>query len=225
MTVAAFTPHLAILADAQRRLWPQFAGAARLGFVLYGGTAVALRIGHRASIDFDFCGNRTVGTRTLAEALPFVQRATILQESPGTLTLLASATESDADRVKVSFFTLADFGRVGQPQRTPDGVLLVASLDDLLATKLKTILQRAEVKDYRDIAVMLRAGADLAKGIGGARALYGAGFPVADALKALVYFGDGDLQALTAEDRSTLLANATAVRDIPTVRLAAPTLT
>src|SRR4051812_41286180 len=38
-----------------------------------------------------------------------------------------------------------------------DGTLLVASLEDLLATKLKATLDRAEGKDYRDIAAILRA--------------------------------------------------------------------
>ena len=41
------------------------------------------------------------------------------------------------------------------PLETSDGALLVASLDDLLATKLKAVLDRAEVKDYRDIARMI----------------------------------------------------------------------
>lgn len=42
-------------------------------------------------------------------------------------------------------------GRVGDPQLTADGMAWVASLDDLLATKLKVILQGAEAKDYSDI--------------------------------------------------------------------------
>jgi hypothetical protein len=41
---------------------------------------------------------------------------------------------------------------------TRDGVLLVASLDDLMATKLTATLDRAEAKDYRDIAAMISAG-------------------------------------------------------------------
>jgi hypothetical protein len=34
-------------------------GPARsLGFVLYGGAAIALRLGHRQSVDFDFFSSR-----------------------------------------------------------------------------------------------------------------------------------------------------------------------
>src|SRR5262245_60249590 len=49
-----FDPRLDILPDAQRELWPQLSAAPRLSFVLYGGTAVALHLGHRQSVDFDF---------------------------------------------------------------------------------------------------------------------------------------------------------------------------
>ena len=48
------------------------------------------------------------------------------------------------------------FGRVGTPEVTVDSTLQVASLDDLMATKLKVILQRAEAKDYRDLAAMIQ---------------------------------------------------------------------
>jgi uncharacterized protein YdbL (DUF1318 family) len=56
--------------------------------------------------------------------------------------------------VKVSFFGGMTFGRVKDAVETIDGKLLVASLDDLMATKLKAVLDRAEAKDYQDIARM-----------------------------------------------------------------------
>jgi len=46
-------PLLAILPESQRNLWPHL-GRIPDRFVLYGGTAIALRFGHRQSIDFDF---------------------------------------------------------------------------------------------------------------------------------------------------------------------------
>jgi hypothetical protein len=39
---------------AQQHLWQELRPARDLGFVLYGGTAIALRLGHRPSVDFDF---------------------------------------------------------------------------------------------------------------------------------------------------------------------------
>ena len=37
-------PRLSILPAAQQRLWPELRPAAELGFALYGGTAIALRL-------------------------------------------------------------------------------------------------------------------------------------------------------------------------------------
>jgi hypothetical protein len=48
-----FAPRLDILPEPQRKLWPELAAVPRR-FVLYGGTAIVLRLGHRASVDFDF---------------------------------------------------------------------------------------------------------------------------------------------------------------------------
>lgn len=50
---AAFDPRLDILPAAQHRLWPELAKTPD-HFTLYGGTAVALRLAHRQSADFDF---------------------------------------------------------------------------------------------------------------------------------------------------------------------------
>lgn len=47
-------PRLDILPASQRTLWPHLADANQDSFVLYGGTAVALYLGHRESVDFDF---------------------------------------------------------------------------------------------------------------------------------------------------------------------------
>lgn len=116
------------------------------------------------------------------------------------------------------------FGRVGQPERTPDGVLLVASPLDLLATKLKTILQRAEAKDYRDIAMLLRAGTNLTSGLGAARTLFGPNFQPSETLKALAYFGDGDLHTLSTADQTLLINASIQVGDVPRVPLATPSV-
>lgn len=83
----------------------------------------------------------------------------------------------------------------------------MASLDDLLGHKLEVLLQRIETKDYQDIAALLSSGQTLERGIGAAVALF-PNLPLSEALKALVYLGDGDLDALSDADRSTLIAHA-----------------
>ena len=47
-------PKFDVLPAAQQQIWDALAAAPRLGFVLYGGTAIALHLAHRRSIDFDF---------------------------------------------------------------------------------------------------------------------------------------------------------------------------
>jgi hypothetical protein len=190
-----------------------------LGFVLYGGTAIALRLGHRPSLDFDFFSEVPLDRAAIRSALPFVGRALVLQDEREAWTMLVPGKDGQRPEVKVSFFGSIDFGRVGEPERTSDEVVLVASLADLLATKVKVVLQRAEKKDYRDIAAMLRAGAGLADGLAAAVAMFGGGFQPSEGLRALVFFRDGDLASLSESDQRLLVTAVKAVRELPEVRI------
>ena len=113
-----------------------------------------------------------------------------------------------AEGVLLSFLGGIDNGRVEPPDTSPGNRLPVASALDLLATKLKTILQRAAAKHYADIAALLGSGLALERGLGAARALYGPGYPPMESLRALCWFGDGDLGTLAEDDRRTLAASA-----------------
>ena len=206
-----FTPRLDVLPAAQRQLWQELRPVQQLGYVLYGGTAIALRLGHRQSVDFDFFSSQPADPQWLRTALPFVRSATVRQESSNTFEIETKTG------VKVAFFGGLDFGRVGQPQCTTDGVMRVASFDDLMATKLKVILQRSESKDYRDIAAMLRAGVRLETGLAAAEKMFQPTFPPNESLKALVYFEGGDMARLSAEDRAVLIKAAGQVKSLPTV--------
>lgn len=219
--IRCFKSHMAILSPAQQRLWPELGRAPQLGLVLYGGTAIALRIGHRFSVDFDFFTDRRLDKEALRDSFSFAAQSMVIQESPDTLSVLVSGGSASDEHVKVSFFGGIGFGRVGEPELTEDGVLQVASLDDLMATKLKVILQRIEAKDYRDIAAMLGAGVSLARGLATARAMYGLSFQPSESLKALVYFEGGDLDTLPAETKANLIKAAAGIRDLPRVVLAA----
>ena len=195
--MTTFRPKIDILPPPQRQLWPALAGVPS-NFVLYGGTALALRLGHRNSVDFDFFCTEALDVEQLI-GLPFARGADVLQRQPDTLTLSVAKTAP----VKVSFFGGIDFGRVGDPQRTADGVLVVASLLDLFATKLKVLLQRIQRRDYQDVAAILRTGLPLGDGLGAAATLFGIAFPPIEAAKTLVYFSD-DATNVNADDRRTL---------------------
>ncbi len=193
-----FKPCMDILPPAQQRLWSELGNAPNLGFTLYGGTAIALRLGHRDSVDFDFFSEKPLDRNAIKSAFPFMEHATTLQDQDNTWVVLVPDGNSERGHVKVSFFGTIAFGRVGEPELTDDGVLLVASFDDLMATKVKVVLQRAEAKDYRDVVAMVNAGVSLSRGLASARQLYGSNFQPSESLKALVYFNDGDLTIMVA---------------------------
>jgi hypothetical protein len=176
------------------------------------GTAIALRLGHRASVDFDFFSDQPLDRRTIQSAFEFDPQSVVLQDQPDTLTLLVPA---DGGHVKVSFFGGVGFGRVGEPDLTDDGVLLVASLADLMATMVNVVLQRVEAKDYLDVAAMVAAGVSLASGLSAAREMYGPSFQPSECLKALTYFKGGDLDTLTTRDKSVLATAVHAIRNLP----------
>lgn len=153
-------------------------------------------------MDFDFFSPRPLQRDAIRNALPFTANATVLQDERNTWALLVSGDTATDETVKLSFSALPSLGRARLPDTTVDGVLQVASLDDLMATKLKVILQRAEAKDYRDIAAILNANVDLARGPATARAIYGPNFQPSESLKALTWFEDGDLLALHHTEKS-----------------------
>jgi hypothetical protein len=220
-----FKPCTSILPRAQQQLWPQLSATVAMRFVLYGGTAIALRLGHRPSVDFDFFSEKPLDRDAIQAAFPFIPRATVLQDEHNVWSVLVSNTDADPAHVKVSFFGTIGFGRVGEPELTEDGVLQVASLDDLMATKVKVVLQRAEAKDYRDIAAMLRSGVSLARGLAAAREIFGPNFQPSESMKAMVYFEDGDLRTLAPEDKSILVNAVSEVRELPQAAILSSRLT
>ena len=219
-----FKPCIDILPHAQKLLWPELRNAPNLGFTLYGGTAIALRLGHRDSVDFDFFSENPIDRDAIKAAFPFMEASTTLQDQGNTWVVLVSHGHSEREHVKISFFGTIAFGRVGEPDFTDDGVLQVASLDDLMATKVKVVLQRAEAKDYRDVSAMINAGVSLSRGLASARLLYGPNFQPSESLKALVYFDDGDLKTLTDDEKSTLVDAVKVVRNLPDVTLRSKSL-
>lgn len=212
-----FSPRLDILPLAQKNLWSELAGIADLGFTLYGGTAIALRHGHRESVDFDFFSERPFDTEELTSTLGILKNARPLQIGQNTYTAIVDDAETGAG-VKFSFFGGLKIGRVNTPSWTDDCVVRVASPLDLLATKLKVILQRIEWKDYVDITELTRSSLQLADGLAAAAALYPQTFPPPQSLKALTWFEDGDLGRLSDVDRRHLVAVAASVNVLPEIQ-------
>jgi hypothetical protein len=201
-----FAPNLSILPESQRQLWAEF--------VLYGGTALALRLGHRQSEAFDFFSNVSFQAHSLRDRLPYLKHAEMTQFQDNTLTAVVDRNGP----VKLSFFGSLGIKRVQDPDVVEENGVQVASMLDLLASKLKTVQLRAQEKDYRDVLGTLDAGLSLAEGLAAA-AIYGKDFNGALSLKALTFFEDGDLPSLTRTVQKRLLEAATSVnlRELPAV--------
>jgi hypothetical protein len=206
MLVSMLRPDLEKLPAAQRRLWPELS-TVPVGFVLYGGTALALRLGHRISEDFDFFSKEEFRPDDLERRIPFLRDGVRLQSSPNTL---VSTVDRDGP-VKVSFFGGLSLRRVVDPDLAEGAGISVASLLDLAATKVRVVQDRAEAKDYVDVSRLLEEGIDLSRALGAARAVFGSRFNPLLSLKALSYFADGDLASLPAAVRARLVAAVQAV--------------
>ncbi len=204
-------PRLNILPAEQRRLWPELSQVPE-HFVLYGGTAIALRLGGRQSVDFDFFTSQPVSADVLCRSLAFLAGAKLIQSELNTASF---AVERGGD-VKVSFFGGLTMGRVGRPDRCEDNRVRIASLLDLAAQKVKVILVRAEPRDYEDIYTLLKSGVSLPKALGAAKALYPEFNPVLS-LKALTYYGEPTLAAVSAGVREYLTEESAKVKSIRTI--------
>jgi hypothetical protein len=176
-------------------------------------------LGHRTSVDFDFFRTPPLDKAELLASFAFLKHAETIQEDANTLVVRTAMPSGD---VRVSFFGGMPFGRINDPLLTADAALLVASRQDLLGTKLKAILDRAEAKDYADISALLATGTPLEKGLGAFAALFKKDPSLP--LKAIGFFKDGDLPTLPKADQDRLRQARDKVTEIPKVQLSGASL-
>ncbi len=182
--------HGEILTERQRKAL-RFLGpkSAADGFYLAGGTAIALHLGHRRSVDLDwFLGDRIPDPLRLSQeirdnGIPFVTG----QISAGTL-------YGTVHGVRVSFLEFRY--RMLDPIVTwRDFGCRLAGLRDLACMKLSAIAQRGSKKDFVDLFALGRHGLSLVDML----EWYRAKFSVEDAsyvLYALTYFDDADAERM-----------------------------
>jgi Nucleotidyl transferase AbiEii toxin, Type IV TA system len=206
--------HLDVLPISQRRLWDELIDIPG-AFVLYGGTAIALYLGHRESVDFDFFGSETFDPDDLYRTVPFLADSEVIQKSGNTLTCLVDRCGT----VQVSFFGVPDIVQIEKPLTADDNGLKIASLVDLAGMKVSVVQKRAEAKDYIDIDAIIRDGViDLPLALAAGQWIYGGSFNPEITLKALSFFGDGNLNTLPQDVRDRL---AQVVRAVDLDRLPA----
>ncbi len=210
----SFRPDLSVLPLAQKKIWSKLANIPK-NFVLYGGTAIALQLGHRSSIDFDFFSSDPVDSDYLyAFVSSFLGPLEITQSRQNTLSII---TSSDGP-VKLSFFWGVETGRVKPPLITEENTMLVASLLDLFGHKLKTVLQRVEAKDYIDTAFLLKSGLSLEQGLSCVLSFWPHA-PIQEIVRALTYFQEGDFSELSEADKQMLIKACSNISYLNIVRL------
>ena len=116
-----------------------------------GGTALALQLGHRDSVDFDFFTNKNIDTKILFDSIQeaFKGRSVKkVQEEKNTLTVVIDGN------IKISFFTykypLLD-------ELVVEDNFRLASVRDIAYMKLSAIISRSTMKDYVDLYFILQS--------------------------------------------------------------------
>ncbi|MFQ5707811.1 MAG: nucleotidyl transferase AbiEii/AbiGii toxin family protein [bacterium] len=175
-----------VLTDEQRRVLELLAPVmTRNDFYLAGGTAIALHLGHRRSVDLGwFTGKPISDALQLAETIKENEiPLTVRSVEKGTL-------NGDIHGVRVTFLEYR-YPHLTKPIRLPKPGCNLASLDDLCAMKLSAIAQRGFRKDFIDIYALLKRHESLKAMISVYRKKYQI-TDIAHLLYALAYFSDAE---------------------------------
>ena len=113
---------------------------------LVGGTALALQIGHRKSVDLDFFGTVDASKDELTMALEQIGSLVVLKESPHIHIYQLNNVKIDVVDYQYSWI---DDAVVMQGIR-------MASLRDIAAMNITAIIGRGTKKDFIDIAFLLQ---------------------------------------------------------------------
>ncbi len=173
--------HLDIL-DASRQAVLPLLRPLKERFYLAGGTALALQIGHRDSVDFDFFTSDQFDPEQLNQELKNLlvnHDLLITQAEPSTLSLTVDGS------IHLSFLSYS-YALMEPTIDTTD--MRLASVTDIGCMKLSAIISRSTLKDYVDLYMILH---DMT--LTELLAAVARKFPNLDAnvvLKALVYFDD-----------------------------------
>lgn len=152
-------------------------------FYLAGGTALALLLGHRVSVDFDFFSDAKIKRTLLARAEKVFSKheRRVLVTNSDELTLLV-------DGVKLTFLFYPF--PVLLPKTDINGIPAL-SIKEIGATKAYTIGRRGMFKDYVDMHAIVSGGhSSLAEIMKLAREKYANVFDERLFLEQLAYFGD-----------------------------------
>jgi hypothetical protein len=139
--------HLNALTPRAAQLFPRLKTAPILKpFYLVGGTGLALQLGHRISVDFDFFTQKPLQPLEILSHLQKLGPVSRVIEEPGTL-------HCQLHGVRLSF--LVDHSKLLKTFPVSP-YLYLASLDDIACYKLVAISSRGSRKDFIDLYYLLR---------------------------------------------------------------------
>jgi len=119
-------------------------------FYLAGGTALALQIGHRDSVDFDFFTRKKFNSERLFAELKTIfidRKIKKIQEEKDTLSIIIDG-EIRASFMKYDYKRIGDF--------IDGGYFKMASLEDIGCMKCSAIISRSLLKDYVDLYFIIK---------------------------------------------------------------------
>ena len=135
-------------------------------YILCGGTALAMQIGHRKSEDLDF-----MMWRISKYEKPEVDWKTIEKELSEKIGLIDNFNMLGFDQVeflvkgvKFSFFVSDNLSPVSAPVDYLGNIRL-ADIESIMAMKMEVMLRRMKFRDYYDIYCILREGYSVYDGI------------------------------------------------------------
>ncbi len=131
--------------DKKRLAVLPFLKSFKNNFYLAGGTALALQIGHRDSVDFDFFTTKDITTSEPFDQIKEIfsgRKIEKIQDEKNTLTVII-----DKD-IKISFFTYK-YPLLNKLIDEP--YFKLASINDIACMKLSAITSRSTLKDYVDL--------------------------------------------------------------------------
>lgn len=134
-----------VLPASTLRAWRTIAPSVPPQAYLSGGTALTAHVQHRVSRDLDFFTETSFDVGTLATVLDGIGTFAPTMVDEGTLNGVFEET-------KVQFLD-ASKQRLLEPT-TPFGGVRLASMADIVATKLKVIQDRGALRDYFDLMVI-----------------------------------------------------------------------
>ncbi len=175
--------HKEILSKEQREILPLIKRFSR-EFYLVGGTAVALHIGHRRSIDFDLFTDKNLKRRSIKKIIEDSKFPVqdIIYEDHEQMHLIVNS-------VKITFFNFPT--KVDHPLDF-EGIIKIPALLDLAAMKAYALGGRAKWKDYVDLYFIMRNHYTLKEISGKAKEIFKTFFNEKLFREQLSYFKDID---------------------------------